>query len=177
MRLKMLSAALLAIALSLHAQAADMATPRWADMSPDRQKVLAPLAKEWDAYPPKQKQHLVALADKYPKMTPVERTRIDDRLKRWAGMSKEDRIRARANYRKVQQLPPDQRAVVKQQLKQSHANKLSAAGKGRPGTAKPAAAPAQANPLPVAAQPVVPAVPAAPAVSPTAPATPTPANP
>jgi hypothetical protein len=67
-----------------------------------------------------------------------EKARIDARLSRWASMSKEDRIRARANYRKVQKLPPEQRTAVKRQLRQSHINKAANKSPAKPAPAIPA---------------------------------------
>jgi hypothetical protein len=123
---KLLASLLSAVVLMSSVAARETPAPRWGDLTPARQQVLSPLAKEWDSYSLKQRQHLLALADKYPGMKADEKARIDARLHHWASMRKEDRIRARENYRKVQKLPPEQRAAVKRQLKQSHVLKQAA---------------------------------------------------
>jgi hypothetical protein len=151
--------AILMLSWSLWAQGAanpsDEIATQWTNIGAPRQKVLAPLQADWAHYTPKTRQHFMALADKYPMLKPEARERIDARLKHWGSMTKEERILARSNYKKVQQLPPEKRAVVKEQLKQAHAKKQAAKA-------------AQATPAP-AVTPVVPAAtPAGGAVAPAA---------
>jgi hypothetical protein len=122
--------AILMLSWTLWAQDAanpsDEIATQWTNIGAPRQKVLAPLQADWAHYTPKTRHHFMALADKYPTLKPDARERIDARLKHWGTMTKEERILARTNYKKVQQLPPEKRAVVKEQLKQAHAKKLAA---------------------------------------------------
>jgi hypothetical protein len=158
--------AVLMLSWSLLAQDAinpsDEIATRWGNIGAARQQVLAPLAPEWDHYTPKTRHHFMALADKYPTLKPDARERIDARLKHWGSMTKEQRILARANYKKVQQLPPEKRAVVKEQLKQAHAKKLAAKA------ATPTATPMAPTPTLPAATPAATPAPVAPASTPAA---------
>ena len=54
--------------------------PSWSQLSPEQQKILAPIEKEWIELPDDQRQRLIAAAKRYPKMTAAEQERFTKRL-------------------------------------------------------------------------------------------------
>jgi len=106
----------LGMAASLAAHAAEAGVPFWKDLTPQQQQVLAPVAAEWDTYTARGRKRYVAIADRYPKLKPDEQARVTARLKSWASLSRQDRDKARENFRKVRKLPPEKQAEVKQKL-------------------------------------------------------------
>ena len=71
---------LLVAAFALGAQAADrdLKTPKtpWKSLSGEDQRVLAPLAGEWEQLPGYQQQRLRSAAKQYPKMQPIQRVQV-----------------------------------------------------------------------------------------------------
>jgi len=53
-----------------------MRSPSWSQLSPQEQNVLAPLAPEWDKLDAQRKTKWRGLAQRYPKMEPVEQQRV-----------------------------------------------------------------------------------------------------
>lgn len=92
-----------------------LAQPLWSELKPQQQAVLAPFATQWNSWPLEEKLAWVAVADRYPKMSRAENTRISQRIHDWAKLSPEQRRQARANYRLVKQLPNDERVAQWQQ--------------------------------------------------------------
>lgn len=158
-------AVLLGIACSLGTQAADVGVPLWKGLTTQQQQVLAPLAAEWDGYTARGRKRLVALADRYPKLKPDEQARVAVRLKAWASLSRQERDKARENFRKVRKLPPEKQAEVKQKLQAERDAKKRHEAQVHPGkhlAVPPADRPqtAEAPPKPPVATPAaVPAVP------------------
>lgn len=92
--------------------------PRWAQLSPQQQQVLAPLAAEWDGFPDMQRHKLLGVAAKYPKLTPPQQQRVQSRLQDWARLTPEQRHLARRNFKQLHELPPEQRQVLKDKIRQ-----------------------------------------------------------
>ena len=92
--------------------------PRWAQLSPQQQQVLVPLAAEWDGFPDTQRHKLLGVAEKYPKLTPQQQQRVQLRLQDWARLTPEQRHLARKNYKQLHELPPAQRQVLKDKIRQ-----------------------------------------------------------
>ena len=44
--------------------------PAWSELKPAQKQVLAPLASEWEKMDATRRKNWVAIADRYPKMTP-----------------------------------------------------------------------------------------------------------
>lgn len=107
---------LLGVCSCIAVHAADVGVPFWKGLTPQQQQVLAPLSAEWDGYTARGRKRLIALADRYPHLKPEEQARVTARLKAWAALSREDRDKARENFRKVRKLPPEKQAEVKQKL-------------------------------------------------------------
>ncbi|MBL8380093.1 MAG: DUF3106 domain-containing protein [Burkholderiales bacterium] len=85
--------------------------PNWAQLSPERQAVLKPLAGEWDKLDNTRRRHWIALADRYREMAPEEQKRAQSRMVEWARLTPEQRRIARDNFRKAQELPPERKVT------------------------------------------------------------------
>ena len=125
--------------------------PSWSQLPPAKQQILAPLANEWDGLESWRKKKWIEIADRYPRMTPDEQTRVQQRMKDWVKLTPEERKAAREKYKNVQQASPEQREALKKmwseyetlppeekdRLKQSAASKASTRAAQEP-TGKPA---------------------------------------
>lgn len=86
--------------------------PAWSELTPDQQKVLAPLQPEWDQLDATRRSKWVAIARRYPKMKPQEQQRLQQRMSEWARLTPAERKAARNRYRDLQKLPPKKRQEV-----------------------------------------------------------------
>ena len=91
-----------------------MRSPSWSQLSPQEQKVLAPLAPEWDKLEPQSKQKWRGLAQRYPTMAPDEQQRVHQQMQSWAKLSPQERAVAREQYKSIKQLPPEKKAEVRE---------------------------------------------------------------
>jgi hypothetical protein len=109
----------LAAALLLFAAAPAGAAPeqdrRWAQLSTEQQRILAPLEAEWDRLEPAQRDNWIGVAKRYPKMTPVGQKRVQTRMNKWVKLTPEQRKQARENYRRISKVPPEKRGDLRQQ--------------------------------------------------------------
>lgn len=100
---------LLGCALAVSAAQPAKKSPSWAELTPEQQEILAPLAGEWDKLEPTRKKKWLGIAKRYPKMTPTGQKRTQTRMKKWVELSPEQRREAREKYRSLNKLPPEQR--------------------------------------------------------------------
>ena len=148
----------LCIALSAFAAAADKKQPDWAQLTPEQQQILAPLANDWNNFDEPQRKKWLLLAKRYPKMKPEAQQRLQTQMKDWAKLTPEQRAMARENYKKLAKQPPEKREAVKQKW-QEHQQRQQAP----PNSAPPSPAAIGAPPSPAAATaPPSTAVPSAP---------------
>lgn len=87
--------------------------PAWAELGAVQQHILAPLRGEWDALPPDRKKAWLAIANRYPKMTPEGQARVQKRMQAWAKLTPEQRQLARDRYRALRKAPPEQRQELR----------------------------------------------------------------
>jgi hypothetical protein len=78
-------------------------------MKPAQQAALKPLEREWAAISTPQKQKWLELSAGFPKMTPAEQARVQERMSDWARMSPQQRGQARLNFQEAKQLPAQDR--------------------------------------------------------------------
>lgn len=114
---RLLRALLIAAACSLgavvgSAQAAGAATPKWAQLKADEQRILAPLKDDWDQLDAQRKRKWLGLVKRYPTMKPEEQARVQERMAAWASLSPEQRRAARDTYRRQSQLPQERRETL-----------------------------------------------------------------
>ncbi len=106
---------ILAALVSLSAAQASGAELRpWSALSQQEQAALAPLAGLWDRMPATQQDKLLAVARGYPRLSPDHQKRLHARLNAWSRMTAEERQIARENFKKIQSLPKQDQASIRQ---------------------------------------------------------------
>jgi Protein of unknown function (DUF3106) len=124
----------IALALCLGLSAANAQTikqnPSWGQLTPEQQKILAPIQGEWAKLDAPRKQKWLGITQRYPKMSPEEQVRLQKRMQEWATLTPDQRRAAREKYREFEQLPTKEREVIREkwdQYKQELAQKPPAA--------------------------------------------------
>lgn len=109
----------LCIALPVYAaqQPAAKKSPRpaWSELTPAQQKILAPLAAEWDGMDAARRKNWIGIANRYPRMKPQEQERLQQRMRDWAALTPAQRQAARDRYQMLKNLSPEQRRQVTRQ--------------------------------------------------------------
>lgn len=112
-------ALLLMLLASLAAAGAQMSPqavakqPTWAQLTSEQQKILEPIAKDWDTISDYQRQRILATAKRYPKMTAEQQQRFTKRLPVWSKLTLEQRNLARERFKQFQSLSPEQKARIR----------------------------------------------------------------
>ena len=160
-----LAAITLLFALPARSEAASTAPleqPKWSQLTPQQQQILAPLAKDWDGFVPSRRKKWLGIAKHYPTMTPEQQQRIQTQMKPWASLTPEERNVARANFKKKNKETAEQREARRKKWEQYQALPESEKKKFRERAARKSplghAAGSRYTPVP----PTHPATPAAP---------------
>jgi hypothetical protein len=106
---RLLSALALALACSTGWAGPLPSAPQWKDLSPAQQKVLDPLAHDFDTMGVTPRIKWAGIANRFATMTPDEQRRVQARMRAWTRLSPEQRSKARSQYRRLRKLPGDQR--------------------------------------------------------------------
>ena len=120
----------------------------WSELNAAQRQVLAPLESDWANFGLDQRRRWIALADRYPKLSPAEQKRVQDRMQDWAKLTPQQRDAARARYRALSKLSPDQRREIIRQWTESQEAQQALPAESTPApaepteTAKPATEPA-----------------------------------
>lgn len=120
----------LALALPLSALAADKSSPAWHQLTPEQQRILAPIQGEWDSFDAQRKRKWLGITQRYPKMGPDEQARLQRRMKEWATLTPAQRQAARDKYREFEQLTAAERQAMREKwerYKQEQAAREAAA--------------------------------------------------
>ncbi len=129
------------IPLSAALAAAPKKPPTWAELKPEQQQILAPLAYEWDHHDPARKRKWLGNAKRYPKMKPDAQARAQKRMQAWVRLTPAERRAARERYKKLESLPADKRQALRQEweeynrLPEQERRKLGAAQRRSPAAA------------------------------------------
>ncbi|HET9653021.1 MAG TPA: DUF3106 domain-containing protein [Usitatibacter sp.] len=120
------AAALAAFAGLAHAETSRGAPQRaWSSLSPQEQRILGPVAPEWDRLPGFQQERLISSARRYPSLQPIQKERFDERIRDWATMTPEQRRAARETYKGLSRLPPEKQHELRQRWLQRHGDEDS----------------------------------------------------
>ena len=92
--------------------------PTWAELTAEQQKVLQPLAKEWDTLRPWQRERMLEIARDYPKMDAERQKRVQDRLKRWSRMTPYERENARKKHENFRALPEEKKEELRKKWRE-----------------------------------------------------------
>jgi hypothetical protein len=123
-----LACALPGLALAMQdqpdAQSADAVTPRvavaWSSLTPEQQRLLAPIESQWQQLAPRQQQRLVRRAERWQRLPPDAQDRARDRLARYAAMTPAQRAAARQRLHEFQQLPPEEKQRMREAWRRFH---------------------------------------------------------
>lgn len=86
---------------------------KWAQLSDEQRKVLAPLGAEWDTLRPWQREKMLDIASDYPKMDAQKQQRVQQRLNSWSRMTPYERENARKRYLQFYALSADKQDEVR----------------------------------------------------------------
>lgn len=131
-----------------------VAKPLWADLTPEQQQALAPLANEWDTLEAFRKNKWLEIGNRFGTMKPEEQQRIQERMRDWVRLTPEQRRLARENYVRAKKLSSDQKSAQwerYQQLPEEERKKLAAKAAAKKKVATlppPGAQKKQTKPLP-----------------------------
>ena len=82
---------------------------RWNDLKPAQKAALQPLERQWSGIDAFQKRKWIELAARFPRLSPTERARIQDRMTEWAKLTPRERGEARLHYQEAKELTPEDR--------------------------------------------------------------------
>jgi hypothetical protein len=92
--------------------------PSWIELSPAQQQALAPLSTDWDKFDIVRKKKWLEIGNKFPKMTPDEQQRVQERMREWIKLTPEQRHLVRENYARAKKLNPTQKTTQWQNYQQ-----------------------------------------------------------
>lgn len=127
-------------------------SPSWSSLRPEQRTALAPLRAEWHRLDDPQRLKWIAVADRFPTMSPAERERMQSRMQEWAGLSPEQRGVVRQRYQQAQGVDPAERRARWQEfqsLSPEERRQWAERSAGRSGTGDSRPAPKPADPLAV----------------------------
>ena len=104
----------LVIAAGLMAGTAMASQRSWSELTPAERTALAPLAQDWNTFPAMQQERLLEVAKRYPTLTPQQQQLLQKRLRAWSHLTPEQRQAARQNLSRIQTLPQEDQAKIKQ---------------------------------------------------------------
>ena len=131
-------------------------SPLWAELTPQQQHALLPLAAAWPTISEAQKRKWVALSKSYDRLPPLEQVKLHSRMTEWVALSPQQRIDARLNFAESKQLSSDDKKAKweeYQALPPEEKRKLAA---GAASAVKPPATAAAVKPVPAQKMATVP---------------------
>jgi len=108
--------------------------PNWAELPIVQQRILAPLAPEWNGMPELARKKWLQIAQAYPKYTPAQQQRLQTRMADWVKLTPEQRHRARENFQTTKSVPVQKKSEAwqsYQQLTDDQKKALAAAAKAQ----------------------------------------------
>ena len=103
--------------------------PTWQQLTAEQKQALAPLRGIWHELPLERKRKWMVMANNFGQMSADEQSKLQNRMKGWAALPREDRIEARQNFLATQNLPAEvktQHWQTYQQLSPEEKKKLAA---------------------------------------------------
>lgn len=90
-------------------RAQDGGGAEWSRLTPAQRSVLAPLQDNWSSFGAEQRQRWLGFASRYPKMSPDEQRRVQERMADWSRTTPQERGRARAQFQESRRMDPEDR--------------------------------------------------------------------
>lgn len=91
---------------------------KWSELSAAQQQILAPLSTSWASLPQTEHKSFIGVADAYPTLSPEKQQRLRTQIKEWAGLTMEQRHRAREKFAAFSKVPEEKREAVKQMVRE-----------------------------------------------------------
>lgn len=82
---------------------------RWSELKPAQQAALKPLERDWPSIDARNKQKWLELSTRFPKLTPAEQARIQERMAEWTKLTPRERGEARMHFQEAKELPTQDR--------------------------------------------------------------------
>ncbi|WP_427912430.1 DUF3106 domain-containing protein [Ramlibacter sp. MMS24-I3-19] len=114
--------------------------PLWAELTPDQQHALRPLAPSWNGMSEGHKRKWLAMSQNFRSLSPDEQAKLQTRMTEWSALSPQQRTQARLNFAEAKRLTADERKAkweAYQALSPEEKRKLAA---GAPKKTPPTAA-------------------------------------
>lgn len=87
--------------------------PGWSLLSTQQKIILAPLVGDWDQMENIRRKKWLGIAERFPKMTPDEQARVQERMREWVALTPAQRAKVRDSYKEFNQLDADKKLAVK----------------------------------------------------------------
>ena len=81
----------------------------WSALKPAQQAALKPLEHEWPGIDARSKRKWLELSTRFPKLSPAEQVRVQERLTEWAKLTPRERGETRLHFQEAKQLPEQDR--------------------------------------------------------------------
>ena len=131
-------------------------SPLWAELTPQQQQALGPLAGAWPTISEAQKRKWLVISKSYGRLPAPEQVKLHSRMTEWVALSPQQRIDARLNFAESNQLSADDKKAKweeYQALPPEERRKLAA---GAASAVKPPATAAAVRPVPAQKMATVP---------------------
>jgi len=92
--------------------------PNWAELPIVQQRILAPLAPEWNGMPELARKKWLQIAQAYPKYAPSQQQRLQTRMADWVKLTPEQRHRARENFQTTKSVSVQKKSEAWQSYQQ-----------------------------------------------------------
>jgi len=86
--------------------------PSWHQLDQVQQSILSPLASDWNGLSDDRKLKWLGIASRFPRMTPVEQTRLQNRMESWVKLTPGEREKARLQYKRLRITPTEERSKL-----------------------------------------------------------------
>ncbi len=132
------------------------ARPAWAELTAAQQRVLAPLAGQWNTLTEVHRRKWLRIAARFQELAPAEQQRLHARMTEWAQMTPEQRRLARENFQIHRTVPVERKTEAwdrYQQLPDAQKRQLAEAAKVPPRPGAVSALPSSRKP-PISTTPV-----------------------
>ncbi len=104
----------------------------WKKVPAAEKSILAPLEPQWSILPGHQQRKLLGAAKHYPKLTPIEQERFQERLRSWSSLTPAQRADARDKYQSLTNLPAEKQQEIKARWQQEKSNAATPAAPSSP---------------------------------------------
>jgi Protein of unknown function (DUF3106) len=83
--------------------------PQWHELTQAQKKVLQPLSAHWPEIDDVGRDKWVNVADRFDKLSPADKQRVQERMSQWSKLPAQERGEARLRFQQSRQMTPDQR--------------------------------------------------------------------